>query len=125
MAMYPDSLDRMLAVWNERDLTRVRAQLEAALAPEIVFIDPTIVTTGLYEFEANVRAFRTKYAHASLVKTSGIDSHHNLHRYTWAISIGSKLMVAGFDVTETNQEGRIVRVLGFFGPLPESAHRSS
>lgn len=118
---HPKSLDVMLAAWNECDLSQVRALLEQSLAPEVEFIDPTIVTRGLDEFEANVRAFRGKFPRARLRKTSGIDSHHNLHRYTWAIEVGSRLLVAGSDVTETNSEGLVIRVLGFFGPVPEQA----
>ncbi len=118
MNEYRKSLDGMLAVWNERDLTKVRDQLQAVLATNVEFIDPTIVTRGLDEFEANVRSFRKKFPHASVRRTSGVDSHHNLHRYSWAIDVGSKLLVAGYDVAETDQDGKVARVLGFFGPLP-------
>jgi SnoaL-like domain len=121
MKTYPESLDRMLDIWNEQDMSKVRLQLEAALAKDVVFIDPTIETHGIEEFEANVRSFRTKYPRAALRKTSGVDSHHSLHRYTWDITVGTKLLVSGFDVSETDAEGKVKRVLGFFGPLPAAA----
>ena len=56
---------------------------------------------------------------ATYSRTSGVDAHHNLYRYTWAIHQGSKLLLPGFDVVEADQSGRVARVLGFFGPLPE------
>jgi SnoaL-like domain len=68
----PATLDQMLDFWNERDLSKLRARMEAVLAPEVEFIDPTIVTRGLDEFEANVRDFRSKYPEATIHKTSGI-----------------------------------------------------
>ena len=117
MSTYPKSFARMLDAWNERDLTRVREHLDAALAADVVFIDPTIETRGIEEFEKNVRDFRAKYPAAILRRSSVVDSHHNLHRYSWEIVINSQVFLIGFDVTETNAEGKVTRVLGFFGPL--------
>jgi hypothetical protein len=47
MSNYPTSFDRMLDAWNERDPGCVRQHLNAALAADVVFIDPTIVTHGI------------------------------------------------------------------------------
>jgi hypothetical protein len=112
------SVDRMLAVWNERELSRIGSHLEAALTPDILFIDPTIETHGRNEFEANVRYFKTKYPQAHIRRASGIDSHHNLHRYGWEISAGGRVFLVGFDVTQTAEDGKVCKVLGFFGQLP-------
>jgi hypothetical protein len=117
MQTIPSVLDDMLAVWNSRDHSNLRTRLEAIFADDIVFVDPTIITRGIDEFEANVRGFRAKYPQADIRKTTGIDSHHNLHRYHWAISMGGKTLLEGFDVSETNADGKVTRVLGFFGPL--------
>jgi SnoaL-like domain len=118
MKPYPASFDRMLAAWNERDVALIRSHLDQALAADVEFIDPTIVTRGVDEFDANIRGFRGKYPHADCVRTSGVDTHHDLHRYSWHIVVGQQVVVAGFDVVETDAEGRVRRVLGFFGPLP-------
>jgi hypothetical protein len=118
MKTYPVSFDHMLAAWNERDPTRIRGHLEQALTADVEFIDPTIVTHGIDEFAANIRGFRSKYPQADCARTSDVDSHHHLHRYGWHIVVGQQLVVAGFDVAETDSDGRVRRVLGFFGPLP-------
>lgn len=117
MNSYPPSFDRMLDAWNERDMRQVRNHLDAALAPDVIFIDPTIVTHGIEQFEKNVHAFRAKYPEAILRRSSAVDSHHELHRYSWEIVIHSKVFLLGFDVTETDPSGKVKRVLGFFGPL--------
>lgn len=109
----------MLEAWNETDPGRVRGHLEAALAADVVFVDPTIETRGIAEFERNVLDFRAKYPDAVLRRASGIDSHHGLHRYSWEIVVASKVILRGFDVAETDAEGLVKRVLGFFGPLPD------
>ena len=116
---YPKSLDDMMAAWNERDPEGVRAHLERALAPEVVFIDPSAVTHGIDEFEANVHHVHGQIPGAVYSRTSGVDSHNRLYRYTWEITRNGELVLPGFDVTEVDDDGMVVRVLGFFGPLPE------
>ncbi len=119
MAQYPESLDHMLAAWNERDPKRVRAHLEKALSPEVVFIDPSIVTRGIDEFEANVHEVHGRLPGADYLRASGVDHHHDVVRYAWEIRRDGELVLPGFDVTELDRVGQVVRVLGFFGPLPE------
>ncbi len=53
-------------------------------------------------------------------RTSGVDSHHGLYRYSWQISRDGEVVLPGFDVTEVDGDGKVTRVLGFFGPLPNS-----
>jgi hypothetical protein len=118
MSTHPASFDAMFAAWNERDPSRVRGHLEQALAADVLFIDPTIVTRGIDEFEHNVHDFRRKYPHAQIHRSAVVDSHHQLHRYTWQITIGSKTLLHGMDVTSTDGEGKVTQVLGFFGPPP-------
>ena len=117
---HPESFDHMLAAWNERDPSRVRSHLEKALAPDVEFIDPSVHTRGIDEFEANVHEVQASLPGADYSRTSGVDSHHRLHRYTWQISRDGEVLLQGFDVTEVDERGRVERVLGFFGPLPDS-----
>ncbi len=72
MASHPESLDHMLAAWNESDPGRVRSHLELALAPDVVFIDPTAETFGIDEFEANVHDAHRKLPGASYERMSGV-----------------------------------------------------
>lgn len=115
---HPSALDDMLAAWNEPDPERIRGHLDRCLAPHVVYIDPSVEAHGIDEFEANVRHARATLPDAVYALTSGVDSHHRLHRYTWAISLDGSVLLPGFDVTETDDHGRVTRVLGFFGPLP-------
>ncbi|MCR9095004.1 MAG: DUF2358 domain-containing protein [bacterium] len=114
-----ESLAHMMAAWNEPEPARVRAHLDAALSPDVVFIDPSIVTRGIDEFEANVHEVHDRLPGAEYRRASGLDHHHDLVRYAWEIRRDGELVLPGFDVTEFDDDGRVVRVLGFFGPLPE------
>ena len=117
---YPESFDHMLAAWNERDPAKVRGHLEKALAPTVEFIDPSVVARGLDEFEANVHEVKASLPGAEYSRTSGVDGHHRLHRYTWQITRDGDVLLRGFDVTEVDEHGKVTRVLGFFGPLPDT-----
>jgi hypothetical protein len=108
----------MLAAWNERDHDKIRAHLDRALTSAVHFVDPTIETRGVDEFGRNVREFRTRDPHDQCIRTSGVDSHHGLARYSWEIRIGNQVIVQGFDVAEVDAAAKVRRVLGFFGPLP-------
>ncbi len=119
MPDYPSSLDHMLASWNEADSTLVRGHLELALSPKVRFVDPSIDVKGIDGFEANVHEVQTRLPGAVYSRTSGVDSQHNFHRYHWAIHQNGELLVSGFDVTETDESGLVVCVIGFFGPVPE------
>ncbi len=119
MSDYPSSFDHMLAAWNEAEPAKVRGHLERALAPDVRFVDPSIDVTGIDGFEANVHEVHARLPGAVYSRTSGVDSHHGLHRYSWAIHRDGELVLPGFDVGETDADGRVARVLGFFGPLPE------
>ena len=50
-------------------------------------------------------------------RASRVDVQNNHCRYHWAIHMGDKLLMPGFDVTEVNDAGKIVKVTGFFGVL--------
>jgi hypothetical protein len=115
----------MLAAWNDADPSKIRYHLEMALAPEIEFVDPSVETHGIDEFEVNVRNVQAALPGVEYSRTSGVDSHHGLHRYSWQISRDGEVLLPGFDVTSVDGQGKVTRVLGFFGPLPGKLAESS
>ncbi len=117
MSDYPDSLNHMLAAWNEPDSSKVRSHLDKALNPNVRFVDPTIDVTGIDGFEANVHEVQSSLPGAVYSRESRVDSQHNFHRYHWAIHQNGELLVAGFDVAQTDEDGKVLCVIGFFGEL--------
>ena len=116
---HPESLDHMLAAWNEQDPTVVRAHLEKAISPDVEFIDPSVEAHGIDEFEANVHHVHKQVPGAVYERSTVVDSHHRLHRYNWRILRDGNTVLDGFDVTEVDEDGKVLRVLGFFGPLQD------
>ena len=120
MSTLPSSFDAMLAAWNERDPDKIRGHLDAALAPGILFADPDNFTQGIDEFEDMVRRFRAKWPNATSERTSGYNAHHNRYRYRWLVTVAEGQALPGMDVVEIDENGLVVRVDGFFGPVPKA-----
>lgn len=121
MTSHPECFDHMLAAWNEQDTTRIRGHLEKAFAPNILFADPNYLVEGWDAFEDMVKTFRRKYPDATCEHTSGMDTHNNRYRYNWLVKVGGTPALPGMDVVEVNSDGKIVRIDGFFGPVPDKS----
>jgi hypothetical protein len=115
-----ETLDHLLAAWNEGDPGKVRAHLERALNPEVRFVDPSIDLTGIGAFEANIHEVKARIAGATYSRTSGVDSQHGFHRYHWTIHHNGELLLSGFDVTQTDERGLVLCVISFFSEVPEN-----
>ena len=120
MTSYPEALDHMLAAWNEPDAAQVRKNLAKALDLNVRFVDLSIDVTGIDGFEQNVHKIKSRIPGAVYSRTSEVDSQHNFHRYHWAIHQEGQLLLSGFDVTETDEQGKVTCVIGFFGEVPKS-----
>jgi hypothetical protein len=107
------------AAWNEPDETTRRALLEKAWADDGVYIDPQSHVEGREALVQHIAAFHQSFAGASIVPTSGVDEHHGMVRFAWAMRVfdGSTIM-EGVDFGELAPDGRLRRIVGFFGPPP-------
>jgi len=120
MSVYPESLDKMLAIWNAQDADGIRRLTFEALETNVHFVDPNYNIMGREAFINMVHAVHKQIPGAIYSHVGNIDSHNNHHRYHWDIHMGEKLVMSGFDVTETNDAGKVVKVIGFFGELNET-----
>jgi hypothetical protein len=68
---------------------------------------------GISEMAATLQQQSVRHA---FVRVSGIDVHHRQLRYAWEL-VGSdgQVAVAGVDVDELGEDGRLQRIVGFFG----------
>ena len=107
------------AAWNENDDQMQRQLLEKCWTDDGVVISNHDYLMGREQLFENIRQFRHRCPHDRAVLTSGIDQHHNWFRFT-AIVIrpdGSAYSEA-LDIGEVGPDGRICRIITFFGPLP-------
>ena len=51
-----------------------------------------------------------------MTRTSGVDAHRDLVRFTWALGApGAEPVFAGLDVAKFDADGRLHRIIGFAG----------
>ncbi len=117
-----DVVNAYTGAWNERDEGARRTLLERAWADDGVYTDPSadvqgrdalIKHTGEFANNPDMKGF-------SLKRTSGVDVHHNVLRFDWALlDAAGKTVIAGIDFGVLADDGRLQSITGFFGPMPD------
>ena len=121
MGSYMQSLTKMMAIWNTTDADEIERLTEEALELNVHFADPNHNIVGRKAFIDMVHQVQKQIPGAVYARNSEVDMQNNFCRYHWKIDMGDKRLMNGFDMTEVNDAGKIVKVIGFFGPLkPES-----
>lgn len=117
-----DTIDTYLAAWNETDATRRAALVERVWDPEGELCDPPMSARGHREIADIAAALHQQFPAHHFRRSSGVDAHHDRFRFSWSL-VGPDGAVAlvGLDTGELAPDGRLRRITGFFGPLPERA----
>jgi hypothetical protein len=107
------------AAWDEHDEAARRELLERSWADAGVYCDPTAVVEGREALVAHLGAFLASGAGARVVVTSGVDEHDGFLRFAWqVVGADGSLQFEGMDFGELDEDGRLRRIVGFFGPFP-------
>lgn len=117
MEHYLQNLDRMLAAWNATDDAVIRQLTQSSMEHNVHFVDPNHNIMGREAFIAMIHAVHQQIPEAIYARASRVDIQNNHCRYHWTIHSKGQLLMSGFDVTEVNDGGKIVKVIGFFGDL--------
>jgi hypothetical protein len=113
------TVDGYLAAWNERDAERRAELIEQVWAPDGRLIDPPIEGDGHAGISDVAAVMHEHYADHRFERTSGIDVHHVHLRFAWQlVGPDGAVAVAGIDTADLAEDGRLARVVGFFGDLP-------
>lgn len=115
-------VDAYLESLNEQDAGKRKQLVERAWAANGSFVDPLIQVAG-HDQLANIAVMvATQYPGHAFRRASGIDSHNGLVRFGWEfVGPDGAIVLAGLDVGELAADGRLQRIAGFFGALPERA----
>ena len=116
------ALDRTVAdygaAWNEPDPARRRVLLEKVWAPGGTYTDPTTHVDGIDGLLAAIEGFQKQFPGVKIAVTSQADVHHGVLRFSWRMTDASgAARIDGIDFAELAPDGRIKRIVGFFGPL--------
>lgn len=112
-------IDTYGAAWSEPDAAKRSALLEQAWADDATYTDPQSDVAGRDGLVELIAGFQQQVSGAKIVATSGVDVHHDKFRFTWAMqSAEGTTMIEGIDYGELAPDGRIQKIVGFFGPPP-------
>ena len=111
-------IDTYCAAWNELDSARRQRVLDSIWAPGATYTDPTVHASGANELLAHITSVIARRPGAKVVRTSAVDAHHGLARFAWrVVQADGSMLPEGIDFAEISAEGKIQRIMGFFGPL--------
>lgn len=95
--------------------------LERSITPDAELVDPTGRWQGIDGLSERIDNYLASAPDTRVVPSSGVDAHHDLVRYSWAVVDRSgRTVIEGLDVAARAQDGRLTRVSMFHGPLPST-----
>lgn len=108
-----------LDAFVEHDSVRRLELLEQGLTSNAEILGPRRVFTGYAEISEKIDGFQKSWPNCRLVLASGIVSFNHAGHFANAI-VGSdgSVLASGYAVVELAQDGRINKVLAFWGPQP-------
>lgn len=116
------TVDTYLAMWNEEDPIRRAAHIEAAWTGDGRYADPLQEAEGHEALSGMVAGVHQQLPGHRFTRTSAIDVHHDELRFGWQLAAADgTVAVAGVDVGAVADDGRLRRITGFFGPLPDES----
>ncbi len=114
-----DVITRYLDCWNETDPAARRTLIDDAWAPGARYIDPLAEAYGRDAIDATIAAVQQQFPGLVFTLAGPVDAHHRQARFSWGLGPeGAEPMVVGFDVAVTDEDSKIVSVLGFLDKVP-------
>jgi SnoaL-like domain len=114
-----DVITRYLDCWNETDPGARRKLIEDVWAAEARYTDPLGEAYGRDAIDATIAAVQDQFPGFVFSLAGPVDAHHRQARFTWSLGPeGAEPLVVGFDVAVTDEDGKIVTVLGFLDQVP-------
>ncbi len=116
-----EALKNYFSAWNEPDEAKRTAMLEECWADAGTYTDPTAHVEGRAALATHIAGFLSspQFKGYSIIQTSGIDEHHDVFRFEWEMRDGEgKSLTKGMDYGEIDADGKITKIVGFFGPFP-------
>lgn len=103
-------------IWKETDSEARIKLINSIWLEESTYEDPTISIQGTTAFNAMVDGFYNHFPGATLVSSSLL-AKDNFYTWSWEIfDSNNKRLVVGRDFVEINENGKILKVIGFFEP---------
>ena len=105
--------DTYIAMWNEGDADTRAALIAQAWAVDGAYRDPLLAADGHAALSEMVETVHQHYPGQRFTRTTAVDEHNGFARFGWALGD----VVAGIDVAQLTDDGKLQRITGFFGDL--------
>ena len=115
-------VDRYLAAWNETESAARRELIARTWIEDGTYLDPLLSGTGHDGINAMMGAAQPQFAGLRFRRTSEVDAHHDVVRFSWVLGPEDGLALAGVDFGVV-AEGRFRSITGFFDFMPESGEQ--
>lgn len=113
------TVDTYLAAWSEVDAGRRDELVQRAWAPDGTLTDPPMAAAGQAGISELHATMQGQYPGHRFRRASAVDVHHDRFRVGWQlVAPDGAVVLAGVDVGELADDGRVQRITGFFGDLP-------
>ncbi len=104
--------------WNTSEEDERRRLLDAALTDDCEMIEPRGHFSGRDAIYERITGFSRRFPRARVDITTDVDEHNGFARYGWEIiDPEGGLLLDGIDVVERAADGRLRKVVMFFGTL--------
>jgi hypothetical protein len=113
-----ETIDSHLEAYAMADVDRRNALVAANWNEDGELLDPPLEGRGRAEISALADVVVTHYAGHRFVRTTAVDAHHGFARYGWdLVGPDDAIAISGIDVAQFDDAGKLLRIVGFFGPM--------
>ena len=116
------AIDTYCAAWNHPDPTQRRAILVKVWGDGASYTDPSVHAAGIDALLAHIGAVIARRPGVKVLRASHIDRHHDMALFAWRASHpDGTVLLDGVDFVELSDDGKIRRIVGFFGSMAHPA----
>lgn len=110
-------IDRHLAAYCDPDAARRAGAIREIWNADGRLVDPPLEAAGHKGIADQAATLLTHYPDHRFERSTAVDAHHGFVRYGWRlVDAKGAAVLEGLDVAELDVDGRLLKVVGFFGP---------
>lgn len=119
-------VDTHLAAYCEPDGARRLAAIRSVWSPQGRLVDPPFEARGHENISDQAATLLAQFEGHRFERSTVVDAHHDVLRYGWRlVDSTGKAAVEGVDILDLDTDGKIARVVGFFGAQPPAVGESA
>ncbi|NML45744.1 SnoaL-like domain-containing protein [Ramlibacter sp. G-1-2-2] len=112
-------VDSHLAAYCDADAARRASAIRAAWNADGSLVDPPLAARGHQGISDQAATLLSQFPQHRFERSTAVDAHHDFLRYGWRlVNADGAAVLEGVDVAELDVDGKLLRVVGFFGAQP-------